>query len=136
MILGIGLDVIETERIQKAMERHGERFKRRIFAPVEIAYCERMPSPLLHFAARFAAKEAFSKALGLGMTEGLRWAEIWIENNARGAPLLRLEGAAARHAAERGMTLGHVSLSHSHSVAAAVVVLEGEAPDVSPLPLE
>ncbi len=136
MILGLGIDVIEVSRIQAAMERHGERFKKRIFAPNEREYCDRMATPLLHYAARFAAKEAFSKAVGLGMTHGIRWADIRIENDSLGAPHLLLSGCAAQAAAERGAWSAHVSLSHSHSVAAAVVALEGERPEESPLPLD
>lgn len=134
MILGLGIDVIETSRISEAMQRHGDRFKKRIFTDLERAYCEAMPSPMLHYAARFAAKEAFSKAVGLGMTQGVRWADIGIENEPSGAPRLRLQGRAADHAARLGAWAAHVSLSHSHGVAAAVVVLEGERPEDSPLP--
>jgi holo-[acyl-carrier protein] synthase len=134
MILGLGIDVIEISRIRDAMERHGNRFRKRIFTDVEQGYCEKMPQPLLHYAARFAAKEAFSKAVGLGMTQGIRWVDIGVENEPSGAPRLRLEGRAADHAGRLGAWATHVSLSHSHGVAAAVVVLEGEKPEDSPLP--
>ena len=134
MILGLGIDIIEISRISSALEQHGDRFKKRIFTREECDYCDRMPSPVLHFAARFAAKEAFSKAIGLGMTQGIRWKDIGIINDSHGAPHLRLAGATAEQAVEKGVLSALVSLSHSHTVAAASVVLEGERPEDSILP--
>jgi holo-[acyl-carrier protein] synthase len=134
MILGTGIDIIEVWRIEEAVRRHGDRFLDRVYTTAERAYCDALASPTLHYAARFAAKEAFSKALGLGIAQGMAWKDIAIRNDARGAPRLELSGRASQLAADLGISAAHVSLSHSQSVAAAVVILEGERPEESPLP--
>ncbi len=134
MILGTGIDIIEVWRIEEAVRRHGDRFLDRVYTTTERSYCDALASPALHYSARFAAKEAFSKALGLGIAQGMAWQDIAIRNDARGAPRLELFGRAAQLAADLGVSAAHVSLSHSQSVAAAIVVLEGERPEESPLP--
>lgn len=122
MILSSGLDLIEIKRIQKALDRHGERFLKRIYTEAEIKQA-RGNAPEL--AARFAAKEAASKALGTGI--GLvSWREMEIINDFTGKPHLRLHGRAALIAEELGYTTWSVSLTHSREMAAAVVVCLGE----------
>lgn len=123
MIVGVGLDLLPIDRMAASLARHGARFEERVFTHGERAYCSGRGSPAQHFAARFAAKEAFLKALGA--PPGLRWREMEIVAGAGGAPVLRLDGAAARAAAARGVATMHLSLTHAGGVAAAVVVLEG-----------
>jgi len=134
MIIGLGIDLIEIERIRESFDRHGERFRDRVFTPEEAAYCDGQATPALHYAARFAAKEAFSKALGLGIANGISWPEISVANDEWKAPRLILTGRAAQLAAERGVSATHVSLTHTDTMASAVVVLEDERPEESPLP--
>jgi len=120
-----GVDLIEIARVQRALERHGERFLKRVFTPAEIAYSRRRPAEL---AARFAAKEAVSKALGVGMRlmarEGIRWHEAEIVGDHRGKPLVRLHGRAAERAEELGLTEWALSLSHTREHAIAFVVAQ------------
>ena len=113
-----GVDLIEIERIQAVLERHGERFLQRVYTSREIEdYRERSGS----LAGRWAAKEAVSKALGCGIGD-VAWIDIEILNDARGAPVLHLSGAAARLAAELDLTHWAISLSHTHEHAIAFVV--------------
>lgn len=128
MVRGVGVDIVEVERIASALERRGDRFKARLFTDDEREYCESRPQPVLHYAARFAAKEAFSKAIGTGFTGGLSWKEIGIRHHPGGEPYLELSGRAAELLAVRGATKTHVSLSHSHTVSVAVVVIEDATP--------
>lgn len=124
MIFGIGVDLIEIQRIQENLERHGERFEAKVFTPLEREYCRRMPIPAQHYAARFAAKEAFLKALGTGWAKGVTWQDVGIENLPSGMPRLVITGRARELADECGVGNMHVSLSHSRGHAVAVVVLE------------
>ncbi|MFN0150803.1 MAG: holo-ACP synthase [bacterium] len=117
----VGIDLIEPERIQHAAERWGDAFLDRVFTADERVYCDRMANPWLHYAARFAAKEAFSKALGSGM-RGLAWRDVAVVREGSGRPTLHVrwpEGHAPREAS--------VSLSHTRTMAAAIVLL-GPAP--------
>lgn len=124
MVFGIGLDLVEVARIEESLKRFGERFQKRMFTQVERDYCNALPHPPLHFAARFAAKEAYLKALGTGLSNAISWQDVGIENLPSGKPELRILGRALELAQERGITQMHVSLSHTHGHAAAVVVLE------------
>jgi holo-[acyl-carrier protein] synthase len=124
MIFGIGIDLIEIERIQQNLEKHGSRFEEKVFTPTERAYCRSMPIPAQHYAARFAAKEAFLKALGTGWAKGITWQDVGIENLPSGMPRLVVTGRAREIAEERGVGAMHVSLSHSRGNAVAVAVLE------------
>ena len=124
MIIGLGIDIVSVQRIADILERHGGRAKERLFTEIERTYCEDMPQPHLHFAARFAAKEAFVKALGTGFSAGIRWRDIGIVNNEKGKPDLVLEGTALEFAQKMGATRYLVSLSHDPTHAAVVVVLE------------
>ena len=122
MIVGLGLDVVPIARIASMLDRYGARLEEKLFSPDERAYCASRGRPAQHFAARFAAKEATLKALGA--PSGLRWQEIEVISGAGGAPILRLSGAAARAASERGAAVRHVSLTHAGDIAAAVVIME------------
>ena len=123
MILGLGIDLIETARIQASLERFGDRFLNRVFLPGEIAYCKTMKSPARHLAARFAAKEAVSKAFGTGIGRSLGWKDIEICRRDNGEPYLLLHGNAARMAEARGVQGTAISLTHHASAAAAVAIL-------------
>jgi len=117
-MLCTGIDVVEIPRFEQALTRHGERLLARLFTSEERAQCRGRISSL---AARFAAKEAVAKALGTGIG-AVRWVDIEILTDARGAPHLHLHGEAARHADALGVTAWAVSLSHSRECAVAVVV--------------
>lgn len=117
-MLSNGIDLTEIPRIARALDRWGERFLRRIYTPAEIAYCRgRVPE----LAARFAAKEAISKALGTGIM-GISWVEMEILPDHRGKPLVKLYGRAANRAESLGLTEFAVSLSHTDDLAIAAVV--------------
>ncbi len=121
MIQGIGIDVVEKERLERLVERWGDRFLARIFSAEELRLCSQKGDRIGAFAARFAAKEAILKALGTGWTGEIRWQDMEILNSKNGAPQIRLSGKVAELVA--GRTL-HISLSHERSVAAAFAVLE------------
>lgn len=123
-IVGVGIDLIETERIEAALERHGARFLRRVFTDEEQAVCARRRQRTLCLAARFAAKEAVMKALGCGWGP-VGWRDIEIERDVSGKPRVRLEGAAARVAKETGVDTIHISLTHIEATAAAYAVAWG-----------
>jgi holo-[acyl-carrier protein] synthase len=125
VIIGTGIDIVEVERIQRKLEK-GDAFKRKIFGGTEIEYCDRMTNPAQHYAARFAAKEAFLKATGLGMTLTFDLFEIEITHTASGNPILQLKGELQRVATEKGWNKIHLSLSHVQTMACAVVILETE----------
>lgn len=126
MICGIGMDLADIDRITRLLARHPERARARLFTAGEQAYCDRRGDPARHYAARFAAKEAGYKALsGSEEARHIHWQEIEVANSPLdGRPILRLHGAAAKRAEELGVSVVHVTLTHSDHVAAAVVVLE------------
>ena len=125
MILGTGIDIIEVARIAASFEKFGERFVNRILLPDEIAYClaHRRPAPFL--AARFAAKEAVSKAFGTGIGAQLGWQDIEIRRKESGEPFVVLHGKGQELFIARGAKHLHVSLSHTEHHAAATAILEG-----------
>jgi holo-[acyl-carrier protein] synthase len=125
MILGIGTDLVEIARVQQLVERWGQRALRRLFTAGEVERCGHSRVPAESLAARFAAKEAFFKAIGTGWGRGVEWKEIEVISAPSGAPELRLSGAAARLAAERGIVRMHLSLSHTDALACAYLILEG-----------
>jgi len=122
-MLTVGVDLIEVSRIQRAVRRGGETFLKRVFTPAEISYCRGRTAEL---AARFAAKEAVAKALGVGMRmmarEGINWRDVEVIGDYRGKPEVTLTGRAADRALELGLAEWTVSLSHSRENAIAVVV--------------
>ena len=121
-IFGIGIDVVEVDRIASAIERHGESFLAKLFTPNERAYCEAQKKSALHYAARFAAKEAVSKALGTGIGGQAGWLDLEITRDSAGAPKLVLLGAAAAFARQKGITEIQISLTHAREYAAANAV--------------
>ena len=122
MILNTGVDIIEVERIKEVLEKFGERFQKRIYTQTEIDYCESYKdTKYVHYAARFAAKEAFSKAIGTGITQGFKFNEIGIRNEKSGMPVLELTGDLAE---KWGKYKVHISLSHTKENAIAFVVME------------
>lgn len=123
MIVGIGLDLAEVARIESALERFGARFFERCFTSGERKICLSRPRPASALAMRFAAKEAFSKAAGLGM-RGLAWREIEVVHDPRGKPSLVLHGRALAWMRANGVQASHISLTDEGGFAAAVVVLE------------
>jgi len=125
MIRGVGVDIVDVERIERAVERWGHRFLNRIFTAAEIELCEQRARPAQCFALRFAAKEAFAKALGLGMRQGLRWCDIEIVQDHLGKPSLLLHNQAQKLLLIREAERTWLSLSDEHRSAVAVVVLEG-----------
>jgi holo-[acyl-carrier protein] synthase len=124
MIKGIGTDIVEVSRVEGETARRGPAFLQEVFTAAEIEYCERRRRKYESYAARFAAKEAFLKALGTGGRDGIAWHEMEIVLDGRGRPDLTLRGRAKELAGARGVSGVHVSLSHSRELAAAVVVLE------------
>lgn len=124
MIIGTGVDIVEIDRIKRLLDRYGERFLARTYSDAERAYCAARPLPEQHFAARFAAKEAFVKAIGTGFTQKVVWRDISIVNEPSGQPILDVNGRAREIMDLLGATASYVSLSHSKSHAVAVVVLE------------
>lgn len=121
-IFGIGIDVVEVERIASAIERHGEPLLARLFTAGERAYCESQKVPALHYAARFAAKEAVVKALGTGIGEHAAWTDLEITRDPAGAPKVVLSGAAAVFMQNHDISGIQISLTHARDYAAANAV--------------
>ncbi len=126
MIVGTGVDIVETPRISQALKRHGERFTRRIFTPGEIAYCEKFKNRAERYAARFAAKEAAFKALGTGWRKGVRWLDVEVRHQPSGKPELHLSGRAAEEAVQLGVKRMAVSLSHAEHYVVAQVIFDAD----------
>ncbi len=125
MIVGTGIDLIETERIQRSVERFGERFLTRIFTPAEIAYCQKKQRGAAEsFAARFAAKEAAAKALGTGIARGVSWLELEVRRAPGSRPEIHFTGRAAERATKLGCRHASLSITHSRELAMAMVILE------------
>jgi holo-[acyl-carrier protein] synthase len=126
MIVGTGVDITETARIEQALERHGDRFSRRIFTPLEIEYCERFKNKGERYAARFAAKEAAFKALGTGWQNGVRWLDVEVRNLPSGKPELTLAGQALEAGRRLGVHRASLSISHTDRYAIAQVIFESD----------
>jgi len=124
MITGIGIDVVQNDRIRDSIQRFGDRFLNRIYTQGEIDYCEKCSQPEIHYAARFAAKEAAFKAIGTGWAAGVKWKDVEIERLPSGKPELHLYGEALARATSLGASRFHVSLTHDQLVSCAVVILE------------
>lgn len=125
MILGIGTDIAECERVMKIYEKYGHQFIRNILTPKELELMERKKSKSEFLAGRWAAKEAFSKALGCGMCEACAFVEIEILTNEFGAPTVELHAETAKTAEKLGVRKIHLSISHEKHFATAMVLLEG-----------
>jgi holo-[acyl-carrier protein] synthase len=124
MIVGSGIDLAEIGRIHHSVDRYGQRFLNRVYTAAEQEYCLRKRNSAESFAARFAAKEAGSKALGTGMGYGVNWLEIEVVREASGRPTLQFHGRAAEIAAHLGVVRAALSLTHTADLAMASVVLE------------
>jgi holo-[acyl-carrier protein] synthase len=123
MTSGVGIDMIEVERIAGSIDREGG-FREMVFSATEIAYCESKKNKFEHYAARFAAKEAFFKALGTGWAENTLFCEVTIINNQEGKPGITLTGTTLKTVNEMGVKKILVSLSHLKTIASAVVIIE------------
>lgn len=124
-ILGLGLDAADIDRIAAAIERYGDRFVRRIFTDREVAYCARRRVPAVHFAGRFAAKEAAMKALGTGHARGVLWRDVEVVRHS-GPPQLELHGGAARRFRDIGGRSSLLTITHSDELALAEVLILGD----------
>lgn len=123
-VIGLGIDLVDVARFEEVLNRQGERFLSRVFTEGERLYCDSKHSPGAFYAARFAAKEAVSKAFGTGIGAEIGWLDIEVFHDAAGAPLVRLSGKGAALANQRGVTRVLVSLTHTTLGAAASVVLQ------------
>ena len=124
MIVGLGLDIAEIDRLEQAIARHGVPFLERLFTPAEMAYCERFKNRYERYAARFAAKEAAMKALGTGWSRGVRWRDIEVGREPGGKPTLRLSGVARQIADQMGVKHISMTITHSGNLALAQVIFE------------
>ena len=124
-VLGIGVDLVENERMRAVLDRWGAHFKSRVFLPAEQCYCEACGRPWQHYAGRFAVKEAVSKALGTGIGQPVGWLDIEVVRGASGAPAVQLHGGARKLACRRGAGRVLVSLAHTRNYAVAQAVLLG-----------
>lgn len=127
MIYGIGVDLVSISRMDGVIRRWGDRFVHRVFTAAETEACYKRAFPASAFALRFAAKEAFSKALGLGMRKGIRWREIETFNYPSGKPSLRIHGRSSEICREIGVTGIHLSLSDEGKYGVAMVVMETDS---------
>ncbi|TMH44356.1 MAG: holo-ACP synthase [Betaproteobacteria bacterium] len=126
MIYGVGTDVVEIGRIAAALKRYGERFAQRVLCLSELERFHKHRLPANYLAKRFAAKEAFSKALGTGIKAPANWHGVWVRNLASGQPVLEFSEALDALLKKRGITSAHVSLSDEKGLAFATVILECE----------
>ncbi len=124
LLIGLGCDIIETERIEGVLKKHGDRFLKRVFTEEERAYCDSLKYPHKHYAARWAAKEAVSKAFTTGIGEHLEWTSVSVYHGTRKEPLVRLDAKGAALLEQVGATHVWLSLSHidSHAMAVAALV--------------
>ncbi|HNT34024.1 MAG TPA: holo-ACP synthase [bacterium] len=123
-IAGVGLDLVDVERVRNCLERYGERFKGRVFTEKEVAYCDRYRYSYENYASRFAAKEATLKALGIGKSRGVAWTDVEVTRNPGEAPKILLHGKAAEIAENLAIVRLHVSLAHERDIAQAIVIAE------------
>ena len=124
-IIGLGLDATDIHRIAETIERYGDRFLHRVFTGGEVAYCTRRRVPAIHFAGRFAAKEAAMKALGTGHTRGVLWRDVEVIRRG-GPPQLQLHGGAGRRFAAIGGSSSLLTITHSDDLAMAQVLILGD----------
>jgi len=127
MIHGIGVDLVENERIEKIVRKWGQKFLERVFSEAEINYCARHVQASPHYAGRFAAKESFLKALGIGMGRGVRFRDVEVAHDEQGKPFIILHGEAKRQLQYHGIKNVHLSITHTRTHAAAFLILEKNA---------
>ena len=128
MIIGIGVDIVQIERVRKLVENYSE-FMHQVFTAREIEFCQAKADSASSYAARFAAKEAMMKALSTGWNEKVNWLDIEVINEEQGNPILKIKGRTLRLMKKMGVYQTHLSLSHERDYALAFVVLEGEKLD-------
>jgi holo-[acyl-carrier protein] synthase len=124
-IVGHGIDIVETARVKRLIDQHGQHFLDRVFTPAERAYCDASKKRAIeHYAGRFAAKEAVLKVLGTGWRGGIAWTDVEVTKDPSGQPQIALAGETARIAAARGITRWFISISHieTHATASAIGV--------------
>jgi holo-[acyl-carrier protein] synthase len=124
MICGIGIDLVENGRLEKIIEKWGIKFLNRVFSSGEIQYCDRHVQSSIHYGARFAAKESFLKALGLGLGRGVKLNDIEVVHDRNGKPALALCGGAKVQIEKRKITKIHLSMTHTKNYSTAIVLLE------------
>jgi holo-[acyl-carrier protein] synthase len=124
MIVGLGIDIAEVDRIERAIRRYGQRFLQRVFTPAEIDYCQSKANAFERFAGRFAAKEAAMKAIGTGWRRGVAWRDFEVVREPSGRPIIRFSGVAAGFVERLGATRALVSITHTAAQAIAQVILE------------
>ncbi len=124
MIIGLGIDIAEVDRMEATIRRRGEPFLKRVFTPAEIRYCEKHRRKFERYAARFAAKEATMKALGTGWGNGVRWVDLEVARESSGKPTMRLAGRARELADNMGVRNISLSITHSGNLAFAEVIFE------------
>jgi len=124
MIYGIGIDLVENDRMDKIIQKWGDKFLFRVFSKREIEYCGRHAQASMHYGARFAVKEAFLKAIGTGLGKGVKLLEIEVINEESGKPRLMLSGGAGKFLANAGIERIHLSITHTKNYASAMVLLE------------
>ncbi|HMA88498.1 MAG TPA: holo-ACP synthase [Burkholderiales bacterium] len=127
MIYGVGTDIVEIARVARVLTRYGERFAERILCPPELVRFRAHRKPVAYLAKRFAAKEAFTKALGTGIHAPANWHGVWVVNLRSGQPALEFTEALATLLQQRGVERAHVSLSDEREFASATVILERKA---------
>ena len=126
-VLGTGIDIVDVDHFREVIARRGERFVDRVFTPSERAYCDGRPNPCMHYAGRFAVKEAVLKAIRTGWIKGISWHDVEVTIGPLGEPSVCLSGGAARRAEEMCIRVMHVSISHTEHYAVATAVADGEA---------
>ncbi len=119
MVLGIGTDITECERIERMLDKHGEVFLARVYTPGEIGYCTGRKAAVQHYAGRWAAKEAVLKALGTGWAHGIQWTDVEVVNQQGGKPSIELTGKALEISAQMGIREIMISISHCQNYAVA-----------------
>lgn len=124
MIYGIGIDLVENDRIEKIIAKWGGKFLERVFCENEIKYCARHVQFSLHYAARFAAKESFLKALGIGMGRGVHLKDVEVTHDAQGKPIILAHNQAALQLKKNKIAKIHLSITHTRTYAAAFLILE------------
>ena len=122
MILGVGIDLVNIEEIAASVQN--DAFRRKVFTTAEIAACEALANPAEHYAGKFAAKEALMKAIGKGIRQEVWFTQIEVIGSQTGAPNIHVNGEAARVVQELSVDRIHITISHSHGIAVAVVILE------------
>lgn len=124
MIYGIGIDLVENDRMDRIIQKWGDKFLSRVFSRREIEYCGRYAQASMHYGARFAVKESFLKAIGTGLGKGVKLLEIEVVNEESGKPLLLLFGGAKEFLVKVGIEKIHLSITHTKNYASAMVLLE------------